>query len=92
MDIHMNRCLESGDFILRITDAVFERVAPQAVTDAMVATVKEFVRTDPEVRILINEMVKQAFGSVDLLQVVTETIKEEVRTLKPPPDKPILCP
>jgi len=48
--------------------------------------VREFVQTDPEVRILINEMVRTAFGQVDLLKLVTETIKQSLPTLAEPTD------
>jgi hypothetical protein len=50
----------------------------EAYVDEMKDAIQKFVQTDPEVRVLINEMVKTAFGQVDLLKLVTDAVKQSV--------------
>jgi hypothetical protein len=79
MKLAMSRDLSDPDaFVIRVTDYAFEKFLPQQFTEQMEKAIKEFIHTDPEVQILINQMVCEAFKSVDLLKVVTDAIKAKV--------------
>ena len=78
MPVTFMRDAGSTDVIIRVTqDLLVHRSSEQYVEEMQNAT-REFVQTDPEVRILINAMVREAFGQVDLLKLVTDTIKQSV--------------
>ena len=72
------RDANSTDIIIRVTQDLLVHRSSEQYVEEMQKAIREFVRTDPEVRILINEMVRTAFQQVDLLKLVTHTIRESV--------------
>jgi hypothetical protein len=71
-----NAC--SSNILIRVTQDLLMHHSLDQYIEEMQKAVREFVQTDPEVRILINEMVRTAFQQVDLLKLVTETIRQGV--------------
>lgn len=86
MAIKFTREANSTDLLIRFTPELICSASLDQFVEEMQKAVREFVQTDPEVRILINEMVRTAFGQVDLLKLVTETIKQSLPTLAEPTD------
>ena len=78
MAIEFSRQINSTDIFIRVTQDVFAHCGPDQFIREMEKALREFVETDSEVRILINEMVRTAFQQVDLLKLVTDTIKQSV--------------
>lgn len=78
MAISFQRAVDSTDIIIRVTQDILIHRSVDRYVEEMEKAVREFVQTDPEVRILINEMVRTAFQQVDLLKLVTETVKQSV--------------
>ena len=78
MAIEFIRQPNSTDILIRVTQDILAHRSQEQFIEEMEKAVCEFVKTDPEVRILINEMVRTAFGQVDLLRLVTETIKQSL--------------
>ena len=84
MAIEFTRLPNSTDIYIRVTQDVFTHRGHQQFIDEMNMAICQFVQTDPEVRILINEMVRTAFEQVDLLKLVTETIKQSLLNVSKP--------
>jgi len=78
MAIKIERKFNSEELLIRLTADVFIPCALEQYIKEMEKATCEFVKTDPEVRILINEMVRVAFQQVDLLKLITETIKQSL--------------
>jgi hypothetical protein len=78
MAIEFTHQANSADVWIRVTRDVLVNVSCEQFVEEMSKATREFVQTDPEVRILINEMVRGAFGQVDLLKLVTDTIKQSL--------------
>lgn len=64
--------------VIRVTEFGLREVLPQEFAEVMREAIKHFVATNPECQILINQMVVEAFKSVDLLAAITEVIKQKV--------------
>ena len=89
MAIEFRREANLTDLLIRVNQEMFVHRSLDQYIEEMTKAICEFVQTDPEVRILINEMVRTAFGQVDLLKLVTETIKQTVlEAAKPETEKP----
>ena len=53
----------------------FQRMLIEEVVEA----VKNFIATDPDTRILINEMTKQVIKEIDLLSIVKEAVQQATK-------------
>ena len=76
MPIEFIRQAGSTDIFIRVTQDLIVHYGVDQYGEEMRKAIREFVQTDSEVRTLINEMVRTAFGQVDLLKLVTETIQQ----------------
>jgi hypothetical protein len=88
MAINFSREMESTDIVARITSDVFQHCSVDQYVDEMSKATREFVQTDPEVRIIINKMVRVAFKQVDLLKLITETIRQSLPVNEVKPAQP----
>lgn len=87
MKITMQRDISTTDILLRVTNDIVDRFSLDAYAKEMRRAIEHFVATDPECQVLINEMTKEAFKGIDLLAVITETVKAKVEKsvgAKPP--------
>ena len=76
MPIEFIRQAGSTDIFIRVTQDLIVHYGVDQYVEEMQKAIREFVQTDSEVRTLINEMVRTAFGQVDLLKLVAETIQQ----------------
>jgi hypothetical protein len=88
MAIEFIRRAGSDDLLIRVTHDLFRYTAQEQYVEEMQKAIREFIQTDPEVRLQINGMVRTAFGQVDLLKLVTDTIKQSL----PTPPEPVKSP
>ena len=87
MAVSFTRVVNSTDVWIKITGDLLTRCSLDQFIDEMVKATREFVQTDPEARILINEMVRTAFQQVDLLKLVTDTIKQSLPDVSKPAEE-----
>ncbi len=78
MAINFTREPNSTDLLIRVNQELFVHRSLDAYVEEMSKAISTFVQTDPEVRILINEMVRTAFGQVDLLKLVTKAVRDSM--------------
>lgn len=64
--------------LIRISEVGLERMFPSAIADEMGEAIKRFIATDAECQILINQMVRDAFKQVNLLELVTEAVAKKI--------------
>lgn len=80
MKMAMMRDMSQFDtIILKITEMAFDKFTTDRYVEELKRAIDEFIKNDPDVQVLINEMVKEAFKSVDLLSLITESVRKKVQ-------------
>jgi hypothetical protein len=70
----------TGHFILRIhSDVIIGHASAAAVARALSEAVEQQLANDPDLRLLIREMVKDHISKMNLHEIVGEAVKKHLR-------------